>query len=143
MKNRALLAFAFFGLAGSAWTGSAWAGPAGDKAQAHFDAIAKADVAAITAGYGDKAVLRWVGGQLDGDYAGEAIKELWGKFTKAQGPLKVAVSNVQESANPKGATVTANVVFTGQNAIKVRYVLVYRDDKLTDEIWQVDPNLAN
>lgn len=49
---------------------------------------------------------------------------------------------MEESANPKGATVTANVVFQGQNAIKVRYVLTLRDGKIVDEIWQIDPKLA-
>ncbi|MDS4021667.1 MAG: nuclear transport factor 2 family protein, partial [Candidatus Competibacter sp.] len=61
---------------------------------------------------------------------------------KAQGELTVKVSNVQESANPKGATVIANVVFGGKNDIKVRYVLVYRDGKIVGEVWQIDPNLA-
>ena len=63
-------------------------------------------------------------------------------LAKAQGELTFKVSNVQESANPKGATVTANVVFSGKNDIKVRYVLTYRDGKIVNEIWQIDPNLA-
>jgi hypothetical protein len=64
------------------------------------------------------------------------------KFTKGSPNLKVSVDKVEESANPKGATVTANVVFQGQNAIKVRYVLTFRDGKIVDEIWQIDPKLA-
>jgi hypothetical protein len=52
------------------------------------------------------------------------------------------VSGVQESANPKGATVTANVIFSGKSDIKVRYVLTYRDGKIVTETWQIDPNLA-
>jgi hypothetical protein len=47
----------------------------------------------------------------------------------------------QNSRRRKGTTVTANVVFAGANTIKVRYALVYRDGKLVNEIWQIDPNL--
>ncbi|TWT11521.1 nuclear transport factor 2 family protein [Reyranella sp. CPCC 100927] len=124
--------------------GPAFAGPAADRAKAHIDAIAKGDVGAIMAAYTGTATLHWVGGPLDGTYAGtEKLKELWGKFSKAQGALKASVTNLAESANPKGATVTANVVFAGQNTVKVRYVMFFRGDQLVDEIWQVDPNLAN
>ncbi|HKU96795.1 MAG TPA: nuclear transport factor 2 family protein [Vineibacter sp.] len=124
--------------------GPALAGPAADKAKAHIDAIAKGDVGAIMAAYTATATLHWVGGPLDGTYAGaDKLKELWGKFGKAQGALKATVTNLAESANPKGATVTANVVFAGQSTVKVRYVMFFRGDQLVDEIWQVDPNLAN
>ena len=123
--------------------GAALAGPAGDNAQAHFRAIAAGQVETVLGQYADTATLEWVGGPLDGRYAGKtALGEVWGKFAKAQGELTVKVSNVQESANPKGATVTANVVFGGKNDIKVRYVLVYRDGKIVGEVWQIDPNLA-
>ncbi|ABS67904.1 hypothetical protein Xaut_2663 [Xanthobacter versatilis] len=37
---------------------------------------------------------------------------------------------------------TADVVFTGKNTVKVRYILLYRDGKLADEIWQVNPNAS-
>ena len=123
--------------------GAALAGPAGDNAQAHFRAIAGGQVETLLNHYADNAALEWVGGPLDGHYAGKtALGEVWGKFAKAQGELTFKVSNVQESANPKGATVTANVVFGGKNDIKVRYVLVYRDGKIVGEVWQIDPNLA-
>ncbi len=36
----------------------------------------------------------------------------------------------------------AKVMFQGQSAIKVRYVLTYRDGKIVDEIWQIDPKLV-
>ncbi|MFG1351441.1 hypothetical protein [Xanthobacter autotrophicus] len=49
---------------------------------------------------------------------------------------------LSEAANPKGATVTADVAFAGKSTVKVRYVLVYRDGKLIDEIWQVNPAAA-
>ena len=50
------------------------------------------------------------------------------------------MTNVQESGNPKGDTVTANVVFAGKTTIKVRYIMMYRDGKLVNEIWQIDPS---
>jgi hypothetical protein len=123
--------------------GAALAGPASDNAQAHFCAVAGGQVENLLSQYADNATLEWVGGPLDGRYAGKtALGEVWGKFAKAQGELTVKVSNVQESANPKGATVTANVVFSGKNDIKVRYVLTYRDGRIVSEVWQIDPNLA-
>ncbi|MFO1372262.1 MAG: nuclear transport factor 2 family protein [Candidatus Competibacteraceae bacterium] len=123
--------------------GVALAGPAGDSAQAHFRAIASGQVEHLLTQYADNATLEWVGGPLDGRYAGKAaLGEVWGKFAKAQGELTVKISNVQEGANPKGATVTANVVFSGKSDIKVRYVLTYRDGKIVGEVWQIDPNLA-
>lgn len=124
-------------------TGAALAGPAEDMAKSRIDAIAKGDVSAVTAGYADGTTLNWVGGPLDGKYSGaDKLKEVWTKFTTAQGEQKATVAAIAESANPKGATVTANVVFAGKNTVKVRYVLLYRDGKLADEIWQVDPNAA-
>jgi len=130
------------GLALALMMGAALAGPAADKAQAYIDAIAKGDVAAITAAYGGDAMLHWVGGPLDGTYAGmDKMKDVWGKFGVAQGPLKASVANVLESANPKGATVVANVTFAGKNTVKVRHVMLFREDKLVSETWQVDPNL--
>ena len=119
----------------------ALAGPA-DDAQKHFQAIAAGDLAALGGAYAENARLEWVGGPLDGAYSGgAAIHGVWEKFAKAQGPLTVAVSKVEESANPKGATVTANVVFTGKAPIKVRYALTYRDGKIAAETWQIDPKL--
>lgn len=123
--------------------GAALAGPAGDSAQAHFRAIAAGQIEAVLSQYADGATLEWVGGPLDGRYAGKsALGEVWGKFAKAQGELSFKVANVQESANPKGATVTANVIFSGKSDIAVRYVLTYRDGKIVGEVWQIDPNLA-
>ena len=121
---------------------SALAAPA-DDATAHFNAIAAGDVGAIMQQYGPQPILEWVGGPLDGTYIGiDKVRETWSKFTKGSPNLKVSVDKVEESANPKGTTVTANVVFQGQNAIKVRYVLTFRDGKIIDEIWQIDPKLA-
>jgi hypothetical protein len=121
--------------------GGAFAG-ASDDAQARFKAIAAGDVEQIMAGYGDGATLQWVGGPLNGSYTGaDKLKEVWTKFAKNNTPAEVTVSRVEESANPSGATVTANVLFKSKSDIKVRYALVYRDGKLVNEVWQIDPKL--
>lgn len=123
--------------------GDAFAGPASDTAVAHFNAIAAGDVPAIMSDYSDSAQLNWVGGPLDGTYAGGgAIRPTWEKFVKAAGPLKLTIGKIEESANPKGATVVANAQFEGKAQIRVRYVLTYRSGKLVSETWQIDPNLA-
>jgi two-component sensor histidine kinase len=76
--------------------GTAFAGPAEDMAKTRIDAIAKGDVAAITSAYADGATLHWVGGPLDGSYAGsDKLKEVWGKFTKAQGEQKATVAAIE------------------------------------------------
>ncbi|MBN9672071.1 nuclear transport factor 2 family protein [Roseibium aggregatum] len=122
---------------------SAFAGPGEDMARAHFASIGSGKVDALNAAYTDTSVLEWVGGPLDGVYTGQAkIGEVWKKFTGAQGALKVDVTNIQENANPAGVTVTADVRFSGKNTIPVRYVLTYRGDKLSSEVWQIDPKLG-
>ncbi|PZP61528.1 MAG: hypothetical protein DI596_04775 [Azospira oryzae] len=124
-------------------TGSAFAGSALEDANVHFRAIASGDLALLIRGYADNARLNWVGGPLDGTYDGvQSIRAVWEKFTQAQGPLKLTVDRMEESANPKGATVTANVQFDGKQPIKVRYVLTYREGRLVSETWQIDPKLS-
>lgn len=124
-------------------TGVAFAGPV-DDAQSHFRAIAAGEVENIMHGYADNAHFEWVGGPLNGTYVGtDKIKETWTKFAKANAPLEATVSKVEESVNPAGSTITANVVFKGKSTIKVRYVLTYRDGKLANEIWQIDPKLVS
>lgn len=56
--------------------------------------------------------------------------------------MRARVGEVVESANPRGQTVAADVVVTGRAAVKVRYVLVLRDGRVVNEVWQVDPALA-
>lgn len=139
--------FKFPLLAASACTlllaaGGAIAAPA-DDARAHFQAIGAGDVQVLMRGYADSAQFNWVGGPLDGTYGSPAaIQGVWEKFTKSQGPLKVSVGQLEESANPKGSTISANVQFEGKAPIKVRYVLTYREGKIVSETWQIDPKLA-
>lgn len=134
-------ALMFLTLAGVA--GTALAGPAADSARRHFQAIAAGDVEQLARSYAKEATLQWVGGPLDGVYRGEAqLRGLWSKFADAQGRLDVQAGDIRESTNPKGATVTANVEFKGKAAIKVRYVLTYRDGRIVNEVWQIDPNLT-
>jgi hypothetical protein len=122
--------------------GSAIADPAADAAKIHFNAIAAGDLSVVMHGYAANPQLTWIGGPLDGTYTTENIRATWEKFGKAVGPLKVSVANLEEAANPKGATVSANVQFEGKMPIKVRYVLTYRDGMLVNETWQIDPKLA-
>ncbi len=96
----------------------------------------------ITSQYNASTSLHWVGGPLNGTFIGpQQLTEVWGKFAKAQAPLKVAVKDIKESGNPAGTTVTADVVFTGKNTLKIRYVMLYRADMLVDEVFQIDPKM--
>ncbi len=134
---------ALFASLALALSGVAHAGPAADRAETHFRAVGNGDVQVLMRAYADAAQLQWVGGPLDGTYAGkDAIRGVWEKFTKSQGTLAVTLENVHESANPKGATVSANLLFVGKAPIKVRYTLVYRDNLVVSETWQIDPQLA-
>ena len=134
--------FAFAATALTLAAGSAFATPS-DDARTHFQAVASGDTQILMRGYADQAQLNWVGGPLDGTYTtNAAILGTWEKFGKAVGPLKLTIGQIEESANPKGATVAANVVFEGKMPIKVRYVLTYREGKIVSETWQIDPKLA-
>ncbi len=129
-------------LVSTAIAAPAFAGGGADLAKAHFEAIAAGLVDKASEAYTDTTKFQWIGGPLDGEYTGKAdIAALWTKFSKAQGKLTAEISDVKESANPKGVTVTANVKFVGKNTIPVRYVLTYRGDDLVNETWQIDPNL--
>jgi hypothetical protein len=122
---------------------TAVASPISDAAKTHFSAIGADETSKIMQGYADNAQLTWVGGPLDGTYSGaNAIRSTWEKFGKAVGPARVTVLSVEESANPKGATIVAKVQFDGKTQVKVLYVLTYRDGKLVNETWQVDPKLT-
>ena len=119
------------------------AGPASELAETHFRAIAAGKVNDVVMQYHDNASLHWLGGPLDGHYAGkQALGTVWGKFTNALGPMEVKFENMAENSNPKGTTITADVFFKGKKMIPVRYILSYRGDKLVNEIWQISPGLA-
>lgn len=119
--------------------GPALAGPAADAVRRRVESIAVGDGAAIASAYASAATLEWVGGPLDGRYQGEALPEVWRKFAAAQGPLRVTVGTVAESANPRGVTVAADATFSGAAAVKVRHVQTIRDGRVVNEVWQVDP----
>ncbi|MHB8920848.1 MAG: nuclear transport factor 2 family protein [Halothiobacillus sp.] len=122
-------------------SGNVLAGPL-EEAKQHVQAIAAGDVAQIVATYAADANLYWIGGPLDGNYSGvDNITGVWQKFTKSQGAFKATIDHVQEAINPKGATVTADVLFEGKQTVKVRYVMSYREGKLIAETWQIDPKL--
>jgi ketosteroid isomerase-like protein len=119
------------------------AGPS-DEATDHINAVAAGDVSKIMDTYDDQAVFQWVGGPLDGMYSSrESIQGVWSKFAKGNAPLTAKIDKLVESSNPKGSTVTANVMFSGKKTIKVRYVLVYRGGKLVNEVWQINPKLES
>lgn len=125
-----------------ALTGITHAAPT-DEARTHFQAIASGDLQIVMRAYADQAQFHWIGGPLDGTYTTpEAIRGVWTKFTQGQGPLKLSVGAIEESVNPKGATVSANVLFEGKAPIKVRYVLTFREGRIVSETWQIDPKLA-
>ena len=132
----ACAAAALFGAAG------AMAAPA-DDAKSHFQAIGLGDLSIVMQNYADNAQFNWIGGPLDGTYTSpDAIRGTWQKLIKSQGPMKVSVDKLEESANLKGSTVSANVQFEGKAPIKVRYVLTFRDGKIVSETWQIDPKLS-
>lgn len=141
MFKTTFLATASTSLALALVAGAAHATPT-DDARAHFEAIASGNVTAVMQSYADQAQFLWVGGPLDGTYSTpDTIKTVWSKFTKSQGPLKLTVDDLKQAANPKGATVSANVLFEGKAGIKVRYIITYRQDKIVNEVWQIDPKL--
>ena len=114
-----------------------------DEARTHFQAIGSGDLPVVMRGYADQAQLNWIGGPLDGTYTTtESIRGAWMKLAQSQGPLKVSIDKLEESANPKGSTVSANVQFEGKAPIKVRYVLTFREGKIVNETWQIDPKLV-
>ena len=119
---------------------ASFAGTNQDLAQARISSIAAGDLRAVASGYAGSATLHWVGGPLDGTYSKPAaIKAIWTKFFHAQGNQAATIASTSEAASPKGSTVTTDVTFAGKSTVKDRYVLVSRDGKVTEEIWQVNP----
>ena len=109
-------------------------------AREHFKEIAAGKIAPIMAQYGRHATLNWVGGKLDGTYRGDAeIRHVWERFAHDMGKTTETVSDVHVAGDMKGMTVTADVTFKGKMSVPVRYVLVYRNRKIVDEVWQLAP----
>lgn len=114
-----------------------------NQAKIHFDSIASGDISKLMKQYDDNARLDWIGGPLDGSYTGDkALRAVWSKFTNKLGPMKTSVTNIEENSNPKGSTVTADVIFKGKKNIPVRYVLLYRGNHIVSETWQISPALV-
>lgn len=145
-RRLALLVAGFLGAwASTDLAGIAAASPATDMMARR---IAAGDVGSLTAAYGSQATLQWIGGPLDGVYGdAAAINTVWSKFAKAQGldgehKLETRIVNLSEAGNPQGSTVAADMVLTGAKPLKVHYVTVWRNSKLVDEIWQIDPQAS-
>ena len=124
---------------------TAWAGPLDVKrAEARVQAIAAGDTDALMRDYADDAYLDWVGGPLDGRYRGKAeIRAVWQKWLMANDSKArtVTVGSVEDYANPKGATVTAEAEYAGKTTVRVWHAFVYRDGVLTSEVWQIAPGM--
>ncbi|HEY4066043.1 MAG TPA: nuclear transport factor 2 family protein [Burkholderiaceae bacterium] len=120
------------------------AGPLDERAgEAHLKAVADGNVEALMSAYGDAPTMDWVGGPLDGRYRGsDAIREVWKKFAALNDgqPRTLQRSAITQSGNPKGVTLTVNAEYVGKTTMRVHHVLVYRDTRLSSEIWQIDPS---
>jgi hypothetical protein len=125
--------------AGCATMGGAGAS-AEDMARAHWAAIANNDLGASTKDSAEGAVLDWVGGPLNGKYAGAmAIAGLWTKFSGAQGPLTVDISDVQVKDGYGKQTVTARTISKGKGAVPADYALTYEAGRIVGETWTIRP----
>ena len=114
-----------------------------DDAKILFQAIGAGDLSIVMRGNADNVQFNWIGGLFNGTYTlADAIRGVWEKFTKLQGPLKVSVDKPEESVNPKGSTVSVNVQLKGKAPLKVRYVTTFCYGKIVSETWQIDPKLS-
>ena len=117
----------------------AHAGADAVRAEAYFNAISGGNADTIASFYADDAEFHWVGGPLEGVYKGrERIKSVWEKFAEAAGDIDHEVLQLSESANGKTSTVTARVKFKGEGEVPVKFILVYKEGKIANEVWQVD-----
>jgi hypothetical protein len=109
------------------------------RAKAYFQAIAGGNAETIASFYAEKAEFHWVGGPLAGIYKGKPqIQGVWRKFVDAAGEMKHKIVEISESRNGRISTVTAKVNFIGPKEVPVKFILMYEDGKITNEIWQVD-----
>lgn len=116
---------------------------ASDDTNAHFKAIAAGNIEQIMQGYADNAALQWVGGPLNGIYAGsDKINKVRAKFAKGKAPLDAVAGKVEESSNPDGSTVPP--MWNSRAKAPSRYaMLTYREGKPVNELWQIDAKLAS
>lgn len=113
------------------------------RAEAYFQAITSGDAETIASFYADNAEFRWIGGPLAGFYKGkDDIKDVWKRFSAAAGKFTVEVLELNETPEGKGSAVNARVAFKGATDVPVKFILVYRDGKITSETWQVDKGSA-
>lgn len=109
------------------------------RAEAYFNAISGGNAETIASFYADNAEFHWVGGPLAGVYTGKAqIKGVWERFTKAAGDITYKVLELSESQKGKRSTVTARVNFIGPKEVPVRFIMVYENGKIINEVWEVD-----
>jgi hypothetical protein len=118
---------------------SASAGTDAVRAEAFFNAISGGNADTVASFYADKAEFHWVGGPLAGIYKGKGqIKGVWEKFGQAAGKLDYKTLDLSESQNGPISTVTARVKFIGPKEVPVKFVLMFKDGKIVNQIWQVD-----
>jgi hypothetical protein len=118
---------------------TASAGTDAVRAEAFFNAISGGNAETVTSFYADKAEFHWVGGPLAGIYKGKGqIKAVWERFGQAAGKLDYKTLAVSESQNGPISTVTARVKFIGPKEVPVKFVLMFKDGKIVNQIWQVD-----
>ncbi len=109
------------------------------RAEAYFNAISGGNSETIASFYAENAEFHWVGGPLAGTYTGKAqIKDVWERFSKAAGDIDYKVVELSESKKGKRSTVTARVNFVGPKEVPVRFVMIYENGKIVNEIWEVD-----
>lgn len=109
------------------------------RAEAYFNAISGGNAETIASFYADNAEFHWVGGPLAGVYTGKPqIKGVWERFSKAAGDINYKVVELSESQKGTRSTVTARVNFIGPKEVPVRFIMIYENGKIVNEIWEVD-----
>ncbi len=122
---------------------SALAGTDAVRAEAYFNAISGGNAETVTSFYADKAEFHWVGGPLAGVYKGkDQINGVWQRFSKAAGDIDYKALDLSESRNGRVSTVTARVNLIGPKEVPVKFILMFEDGKIVNEIWQVDKPAA-
>ena len=145
MKNKSALGLAVVAATTFLLLGIApsYAGDDAIRAEAYFQAITSGDAETIASFYAENAEFRWIGGPLAGFYKGkDDIKGVWKRFSAAAGTFTVEVLELNETPEGKGSTVNARVAFKGATDVPVKFMLVYRDGKITSETWKVDRGTA-